>query len=163
MLCLMLLPLFCGGQVLGKPDDLKSLKAAFSQAKLTRDAYLDQLVTLRYKDMSSGEYRDVSAIDEEVRKYPLLPKSDSKSLSRLRVGEWESPRHAYLYRSDYSWTMLPIEDDVTHGLWKIEGNKYYDWVPVYSPLKPVYTIILLDAKYFVFTDGEHVEYDKRLK
>jgi hypothetical protein len=162
MLCLVLLPLFCGGQVLGTPDDLKSLKAIFSQGKLTREGYLDQLVTLRYKDVSSGEYKEVSAIDEEMEKHPLPPNSDSKLLSRLRVGEWESPHHSYLYRSDYSWTMLPIEDDVTHGLWEIEGNKYYDWVPIYSPKRYNFIIILLDEHYFVFTDGKYFFCEKRV-
>ena len=159
-----------GGALLVKADDLEDFRTAFLHTKISRETYMDQLVKLRYEYVWNGGHKGNSTIDEkisainnEVKKHPLPPNSDGKSLSRLRVGEWESPRHDYLYRSNHTWTMLPIENDVTHGLWKIDGNKYYDWVPVYSPLRPVYTIILLDANYFVFTDGEHVFYEKRPK
>lgn len=155
--------LLCTGQAFGEVDDVKSLRDAFLKHLTTREEYLHQLVTIRYKIISSDKDIEVSTIDEEVKRYPMPSTADSKLLSKLRVGHWESPRHDYLYRSDYSWTMLPVGNDVTHGLWEIEGNKYYDWVPILFPTRYVFKIILLDDRYFVFTDGEHIEYEKRLK
>lgn len=169
MLGLLFLIFLFAGKALGEPESLKSLKKEFLQGKIKRDDYMDHLVALRCSNVWSNRYRneslsdtEISAIDKEIKKYPLSSKSDSKILTRLRVGEWESPRHSYLYRSDYSWTMLPIENDVTHGLWEIEGNKYYDWVPIYSPRRSTCFIILLDAKYFVFADGDYLYYEKRI-
>jgi len=54
---------------------------------------------------------------------PPRPVSDSKALSARLVGKWESPRHDYLYRADGTWTMLPVEPDIAHGTWRIEGNQ----------------------------------------
>jgi hypothetical protein len=39
------------------------------------------------------------------------------------VGEWQSPRHTYLYRSDGTWTILPEKIDsyqATNGRWRTE-------------------------------------------
>jgi hypothetical protein len=160
------------GKALGKPESLKDLKEEFLQGKIKRDDYLDRLVALTCSNVWSNEYKneslsdtEMSAIDKEIKKYPLSSKSGSEVLAHLRVGEWESPRHGYLYRSNHSWTMLPIEDGVTHGLWKIEGNKYYDWIPDLkeTPQQNAYIIILLDAKYFVFSDNGYLYYEKRIR
>ena len=56
------------------------------------------------------------AIDSEIKQHPAPNDYGSKTFSSLlAAGEWESPRYDYLYRADGSWTLLPIEQDVTHG------------------------------------------------
>ena len=103
------------------------------------------------------------AIDAEIKRHPAPSNSDSKKLSNLLVGEWESPRHEYLYRPDGTWTMLPVEEGVTHGRWRIEGNQYFDTAATDPFETSQYTIILITKKDFVFTDQTLVFYETRPK
>jgi hypothetical protein len=59
--------------------------------------------------------------------------------------------------------MTPVEADVTHGTWHIEGNRSFETVATEPPRSFQYTIILLTKRDFVFTDGEIVFYETRLK
>jgi len=94
------------------------------------------------------------AINNEMIQHPAPKNSDSKTLSKLRVGKWQSPRHDYIYRSDGTCRMAP-ESGTTNGHWSIEGNQYNDGF--------TYTIILLDRHDFVFMDNEGtVFYEQRL-
>lgn len=164
-----LLSVLFTAQTWGDLNTVNDLKEAFSKHLMSRNQYLDRLATLRFKismsqeKITAREDSEIAAIDEEIRKSPMTSNYDSKLLSRLRVGEWESPRHDYLYRSDASWTMLPIIPNVTRGRWKIERNMYYDWVPIYAPKELPYKIILLDDHYFIFSNGNQLFYEKRLK
>jgi|GEM_PF-6645752 len=164
---LRLLPIFAvlivtRALVLGAPTELNSLKAKFEETKADRSEYLDRLVELRERYVADLRNADAFAVDAEVVKYPLPPNVDGKALSALRVGKRRSPRHDYLYRSDGTWTMIPIVNGITQGHWSIVENHYFDWVPAASSWKPVYTIILLDSKYFVFAAGKDVFYEKRI-
>jgi hypothetical protein len=76
----------------------------------------------------------------------------------LRVGDWTSPRHGYVYRKDGTWAMTPVEPGTTHGKWKIAGNRYFDGA---GADMTKYTIILLTTKDFIFTDGKVVFFEKR--
>jgi hypothetical protein len=96
------------------------------------------------------------AIDAEIKRHPAPSDSDSKKLSSVLVGEWASPRHDYLYRADGTWTMLPVEENVTHGRWRIEGNQYVSTAAT-DPSETRYTIILITKKDFVFTDQTAVK------
>jgi len=58
--------------------------------------------------------------------------------------------------------MLPLEEDATRGRWRIEGNQLFDSLAA-RPGTSQYTIILLTRKDFVFTDGEVVFYETRLR
>jgi hypothetical protein len=102
-------------------------------------------------------------IDAEIKQHPAPNDSDGKAMANLLVGQWESPRHDYLYRADGTWTMLPAEPDITHGTWRIENNQYFDTVATDPPETRQYTIILISKQDFVFTDQEIVFYEKRLK
>jgi hypothetical protein len=66
-------------------------------------------------------------------------------------------------RGDGTWTMLPIEENTTHGHWHIDGNQYFDTAAMEPPETTQYTIILITKKDFVFTDQAHVFYETRLK
>jgi hypothetical protein len=63
--------------------------------------------------------------------------------------------------------MIPVEPDVTHGTWRIEGNQYFntyiDTDASHSPQTFQYTIILITKRDFIFTDQEAVFYETRLK
>jgi hypothetical protein len=127
-----------------------------------RAAYIIRLIRLREKAarVKSDAWQ---AIDAEIKRHPAPVDSDSAALSSLRVGEWESPRHEYLYRADGTWTMTPVEPDATRGTWRIEGNRYFETVATEPPRSFQYTIILITKYDFVFTDGEIVFYEIRLK
>ena len=125
-----------------------------------RSNYITRLVRLREKAIAGKTY-DWQAIGDEIKQHPAPSDSDSKTLSGLLVGQWESPRHDYLYRADGTWTMLPIEPDITHGTWRIEGNQYFDTVATEPPLKTQYTIILITKKDFVFMDQTNIFYETR--
>lgn len=64
---------------------------------------------------------------------------------------------------DDTWTMLPADENTTHGRWRIEGNQYFDSAATEPPETTQYTIILITKKDFVFADQEDVFYEKRLK
>jgi hypothetical protein len=127
-----------------------------------RAAYVMRLIRLR-EQAARDKTNAWQAIDAEIRQHPAPVDADSAALSSLRVGEWESPRHEYLYRADGTWTMTPVEPDATHGTWHIEGNRSFETAATDPPRSIEYTIILLTKRDFVFTDGEIVFYETRLR
>jgi len=127
-----------------------------------RANYITRLVRMRDK-AARLKTDDWQAIDAEIKQYPAPKDSDSKTLAHLLVGEWESPRHDYLYRPDGTWTMLPAEEDTTHGSWRIEGNQYFSTFATEPPETNQYTIILITKKDFVFIDQTDIFYETRTK
>ncbi len=125
-----------------------------------RSNYITRLVRLREQAIVGKTY-DWLAINAEIKQHPAPPQSDGKALSSLLVGQWKSPRHDYLYRIDGTWTMLPIEDNATHGTWRIDGNQYFDTTATEPPLKLQYTIILITKNDFVFMDQTNIFYETR--
>ncbi len=125
-----------------------------------RSNYITRLVRLREK-ATAGKTYDWQAINDEIKQHPAPTDSDGKILSSLLVGQWGSPRHDYLYKADGTWTMLPIEPDITHGDWRVEGNQYFDTAATEPPLKSQYTIILITKKDFVFMDQTNIFYETR--
>jgi len=125
-----------------------------------RSDYITRLVRMRDK-AARLKTDDWQAINAEIKRHPAPNDSDSKTLSGRLAGEWSSPRHDYLYRTDGTWTMLPIEENITHGTWRIEGNQYSSTVATEPPETTQYTIILITKKDFVFTDQTNVFYETR--
>lgn len=126
-----------------------------------RSDYISRLVRMREK-AARARTDEWQAIDDEIKRHPAPNDSDSKTFSSLLIGKWASPRHEYLFRLDGTWTMLPADENTTHGRWRIEGNQYFDTVATEPPETTRYTIILI-TKDFVFTDQKHVFYERRIK
>jgi hypothetical protein len=134
----------------------------FTPSEAARADYITRLARLR--DNAADAKTDAwQAIDAEIKQHPAPKDADSKAFTALRVGQWESPRHDYLYRADGTWTMLPAEPDITHGTWRIDGNQYFDTAATDPPLASQYTIILISKTDFIFTDQEIVFYETRTK
>ena len=131
-------------------------------SEAARSDYITRLVRLSEEATRTSNYT-WQAIDAEIKQHPVPKDSNSKALSSLLVGKWESPRHDYLYRADGTWTMLPADPDITHGTWRIEGNQFFDTAATDPPEPTQYIIILITKRDFVFTDQERVFYEKRLK
>jgi hypothetical protein len=142
-------------------------------AEKARLRYVTDLteIACRYMDIGKGQawlklQDGWEALNREIVLYPAPKDSDAKTLSRLLVGRWESPRHDYIYYKNGKWSMLPIEPDVTHGHWRIVGNQYWDGDVVENGAVAhgtPYTIILLNQKYFVFTNSpESAFFEQRI-
>jgi hypothetical protein len=131
-------------------------------SETARADYITRLVRLR-EQAARMNVDAWQAIDAEIKQHPAPNDSDGKALANLLVGQWESPRHDYLYRPDGTWTMLPADPETTHGTWRIENNQYFDTAATDPPETGQYTIILISKQDFVFTDQEIVFYEKRLK
>jgi hypothetical protein len=131
-------------------------------SEAARSNYITSLVRLREK-AANAKADEWQAFDAEIKQHPAPNDLASKTFFNLRVGQWESPRHDYLYRADGTWTMLPAEEGTTNGTWRIEGNQCFETAATYPPLSLQYTIILITKNDFVFTDQAIVFYETRSK
>jgi hypothetical protein len=152
-----------------QPD--KSYAAALQEAKgdyaklphpseAERSNYITRLVRMR-EDAARAKTDEWQAIDAEIRTHPAPADLDSKTFSALRVGEWETPRHDLAFRADGTWTMLPVEEGITHGQWRVDGNQYFETIATDPPTNGQYTVIVITKDDFVFTDQTYVFYEKR--
>jgi hypothetical protein len=92
------------------------------------------------------------AIGDELRKHPMPRNVDSGKLSQLLIGQWQSPRHVYVFRADGTYGVADEQRDK----WRIDGNEYIDDFSR-GP------IILVDRNYFIYADGQGVAFYTRVK
>jgi hypothetical protein len=157
---------FATGLVAAELKELTAAKKEYAQIahpdEAAREHYVQTLAALRDKlAKSKGDWQSV---DAELRKHPAPKDANSATYTNLRVGEWTSPRHGYVYRKNGTWSMTPVEPDATHGKWRIEGNQYFAGALAEEKADMTkYTIILLTAKDFIFTDGQVVFFEKKGK
>jgi hypothetical protein len=147
-------------------DALQRVRRDYEKAshpgEAARSNYITRLVRMR-EAAARAKSDEWQAIDTEIKSHPAPEDSDSKTLASHIVGEWQSPRHDYLYRADGTWTLLPVEEGILHGSWRVEGNQYFDTNASEPPQTRQYTIILVTKKDFVFTDQAYVFYETRTK
>jgi hypothetical protein len=141
----------------GELDKAKTEYAKGPQTEAARISYVTKLIRMRAR-FAQANNEQWKAVEAEIMRHPAP--ADSAELSTFLIGEWASPRHEYVFRSDGTWSMLPAEPDATHGTWRIEGNQYFDKGPGGQTTK--YTILLLTVNDFVFTDREVVFYETRM-
>jgi hypothetical protein len=153
-------------------DTLQRAKRDYEKAshpsEAARSDYITRLVRMREQAArrNSDEWQ---AIDAEIKRHPAPNDSDTKTLAGLIVGEWKSSRRDTLYRADGTWTLLPAEEGILHGSWRVEGNQFFDTAQYTDttatepPKTTQYTIILITKNDFVFTDQTYVFYETRLK
>jgi hypothetical protein len=122
-----------------------------------RERYIMDLAKLRFT-LLNGPWQKV---DAEIEQHPAPANSDSADFSKLRLGVWHSPRHDYRYKADGTWRMIDDEENTTHGTWSIKGNSYDEHAAADIAQPESYTIILLNAEYFIFTDGNALFIEKR--
>ena len=158
------------GSFAAEPKELRDAKQAFQKqsphpTEADRARYVSKLVHLRQK-LAAADKDGWQAVDVEIMAHPAPANSDAAALSKLVAVKWQSPRHEYLYKADGTWTMLPEEEDGqknTNGKWRIEGNQFFQSVAIEPGKTDKATILLLDEKNFVYTDGENISYYTRLK
>jgi hypothetical protein len=136
--------------------ELKAIEGRYSQVhfdqnEALREKYIMELAVLRWR-LARQDKPGWEAVDAEIERHPAPADSDGKMLTQKRIGWWHSPRHDYLYRADGTWVMDdPNDPEATRGTWSIRGNRYLDTATGESKI-PTYTIILLDADNFIFTE-----------
>jgi len=80
-----------------------------SHGEAARVTYVTKLAQIADRLVSdyrqSGQRHDelMTAINSELQKHPAPKDIDSKKLSQLLVGRWESPRHTYVFRANGKW------------------------------------------------------------
>jgi tetratricopeptide (TPR) repeat protein len=94
---------------------------------------------------------NLDGVDEELIKHPMPRNVNSRKLSQLLIGEWESPRHVYAFRADGTYGVADEQRDK----WRIDGNEYIDDVARGK-------IILIDDKYFVYAEGQAIVFYLRV-
>jgi len=87
-------------------------------------------------------------IDEALRKHPMPRSVDSRKLKQLLIGEWNSPRHTYVFRADGTYGAYGVSNE-QRIKWRIDGNEFIDDFSR-GP------IILLDRNRFIYAFGEGV-------
>ena len=88
---------------------------------------------------------------------------NTEGYTKLMAGKWSSPRHEYIYRADGTWSMLPEEEGATRGRWRIAGNQFFSNADIEAEDSRTYTILLLTKDNFIFTDGDTVFYEERIR
>jgi hypothetical protein len=145
-----------------EPKQLIELRQRFEAihhlSEADRVRYITALVRLR-ESLTRADVDKMNAIDAEVMRHPMPPNVDSAALRKQIVGRWRSPRHSYIYRADGTWTISDDGKDgdetALHGLWRIEGNKFF-WRAIAVPkdVETEETIIILTETDFVW--GTHI-------
>jgi hypothetical protein len=111
---------------------------------VTKLAQIADRVVSQYR--GSGQRNDelMGAINSELQKHPAPKDIDSKKLSQLLVGKWESPRHTYIFRANGKWGN---EDGPMSSNWRIHGNLLIE-----DGSRG--TIILLNRDYFIYSSSK---------
>jgi hypothetical protein len=144
-------------------QDFEAAKQEFGQAvppanekaRLTYVTKLAQIADRLVSDYRRGERHDklMSAINSELQKHPASKDVNSKELSQLLVGKWESPRRTYVFRANGKWGN---EDGPVESNWRIQGNQLIE-----DDSRG--TIILLNRDYFIYSSKEAVFCHSRVK
>ena len=151
-----------------EPKELVKARREFEQVSMhpdepTRIAYIARLVAMRERYAEAGRTAAWEAIDGEVRDNPMPENVDRRALAKLLDGMWRSPRHEYRYKRNGSWTMLPADKKSPHGKWRIKGNQFTSTTTIDPGAEPdQFTLILLDATNFIYSDRGAVFYLTRI-
>ena len=129
---------------------------ANEKARLTYVTKLAQVADRLVSDYrQSGQRNDelLGAINSELQEHPAPKDVNSKELSQLLIGKWESPRRTYVFRANGKWGN---EDGPVDGNWRIQGNQLIE-----DGSRG--TIILLNRDYFIYSSKDSVFFHSRVK
>lgn len=148
------------------PPELETLEARYGPSlaagdEHAREDYVLALARLRFQFLAEGNegWREV---DREIIRHPSRRDFDPIDFLKLRVGQWHSPRHDYLYRADGTWKMDDPGGALPHGTWSLTRAQYSEtFVDDRGVSATTYTLILAGPENFIFTDGTHLFFEKR--
>jgi tetratricopeptide (TPR) repeat protein len=143
--------------------ELEAARIEFDQAVPTegeaaRLRYVTRLAEIYYRFLKnywatgdkSANY--ATLVNAELKKHPAPTDSDSKKLSQLLIGKWQSPRHVYVFRANGKYGN---EDGPVTSNWRIKGNQL-----IQDGSRG--TIILLNRDYFIYANGYGVFFHSRV-
>lgn len=163
-LCLLTV-IACAGASGAEPQELAAAKRNFASlpnsTEADRQRYITELAKLRDALARRETSEDCFKVDAEIRRHPAP--ENTEGYTKLMIGKWSSPRHEYIYRADGTWSMLPEEEGTTRGRWHIKGNRFFSSADIEPDDSRAYTILLLTKDNFIFTDGETVFYEERIR
>ena len=142
--------------------EFETVKAEYEQSshgEAPRVIYVTKLAQIADRLVSeyrrSGKRNDelMGAINSELQKHPTPKDLDSKKLSQLLVGKWESPRRIYMFRANGK---CGTEGGAIDGNWRIKGNQLIQG-DLSGP------IILLNQDYFIYSSRGSVFFHSRVK
>jgi hypothetical protein len=152
-------------KLLTEPEELRSARTDYQRIKRPseqdRQRYILSLASIWEKFAKDGQTSAWQAVEAEMIAHPSPVDADSNFLSKILIGEWDSPRHGYVYRGNGTWSMLPDDPETTKGSWSIKGNQYFDPSKSKNPNSRPYIIILLTSTNFIKTDGQKVFFMNR--
>jgi hypothetical protein len=145
-------------------QDLQAAKREYEASlhdESARVRYVTKLAQIRERqlkqywqgEMSAESEKATREVNSELQKHPAPANADSKSLSRLLVGSWQSPRRVYIFRANGKWGN---KDGPVSGSWRISGNELIE-----DGSRG--TIILIDQNYFIYSEKEDLFFHLRVK
>ncbi len=145
-----------------KQEYQQALPAGNEAARLTYVNKLAQIIERNVAERwktghpNPAYLKIAEAINSELKKHPTSKDSDSKKLSQLLVGKWQSPRHTYIFRANGKWGN---EDGPVDTNWRVQGNQI---VLGEGKTASRSTIILLNSEYLIYTEGDAVYFFSRV-
>jgi hypothetical protein len=150
----------------GAQEDFEAAKQKYEQSSRDESArvtYVTKLAQIADRLVSqyrgSGQRNDklMTAINSELQKHPTPKDIDSKKLSQLLVGRWESPRRTYVFRANGKWGS---EDGPVDTNWRVQGNQIV-WGEGKTASRS--TIVLLNSEYLIYSEKDAVFFHSRVK
>jgi hypothetical protein len=144
--------------------DIENARSEYEQTssaegEAARLRYVTKLADIYYRFLKnywatgdkSASY--VNVVIAELRKHPAPKDANSKELSQLLVGKWQSPRRTYVFRANGKWGN---EDGPVSGNWRIQGNQL-------NEDGMLRTIVLINSDYFIYADKGDVFFHARVR
>lgn len=155
------------GQAVAQTAEKQNFEAARKEYNTSahdesaRQRYVTRLAQIRegqlkqyWQGERTPEYEKAAEeVNSELGRHPAPANSDSKQLSRLLVGSWQSPRRVYIFRANGKWGS---EDGPVSSKWRISGNQLIE-----DGSRA--TIILIDHDYFIYNEQGSVFFHVRVK
>jgi hypothetical protein len=124
---------------------------------VTKLAQIAEPLVTEYRGTGKRNDELMSAINSELQKHPAPKDIDSKKLSQLLVGRWESPRHTYVFRANGKWGS---EDGPVDTSWRVQGNQIV-WGEGKKASRS--TIVLLNSEYLIYSEKDAILFHSRVK
>jgi hypothetical protein len=144
-------------------EDLEAARKEYQASahdESARVRYVTKLAQIRkqlqqywQREQSPEIEKALREVNAELQKHPAPPDSDSKKLSKLLVGSWQSPRRVYIFRANGKWGN---KGGSVSGNWRISGNQLIE-----DGSRG--TIILIDQNYFIYSEQGELAFHVRVK
>jgi hypothetical protein len=161
-LLIVILLVGCSAAQAAATKDFDAARAEYHRSSCDESARVTYVVRLaRIAHELINEYREggrrndelMGAINSELRQHPTPSSVNSRKMTQLLVGKWESPRRLYIFQANGKWGS---EDGSISSGWRIERNELVE-----DDSRA--TIILIDSDYFIYSRPDGVFFHFRVR